>query len=1267
MAMPGAVRKLQFSKPIISTLENTIAASELVGRLCNLHEELAQFVQDQVDLSSLDAVKGDLINHKLLKHKDLGVRAFTACCLSDILRLYAPEAPYTDGQLTDIFKLVLSQFEYLGDPDNGYYVQQTYLITRLLEYRSIVLITDLPTSDKLLFRLFEIFYDDNHSYQNKLFNVIGGLLGEVLSEFENMPLNVLKLIFNKFLTYNPEKAPKGLGVASNCGYEVSLILCENYTARMSRYLTKYYSEILYNITNEKNIDDSYEMRTKLIIATEKLHKLVYRLWETVPDLILSVIGFVYHELSSENEIIRKLATRLVGKMISKNTMANFVQAHEDTFKAWMTKIADIDADVRVEWISCIPNILEVRSDISDDIGHGLAKTLIDSDARVRKLSVTVFDEVPVKAIWENVKNISVYKSLLQLTREKNREIRELCIHSVGRFYAESRRNIEKESYDTEIWSIVESIPSTLFNLYYINDAHINQWVDEIVFDYLLPFENDDTKRVRELLSIVSKLDKKAFSSFIAFNKRQVPSAVAMAKFVEFCEVLKQSEYEDDLDTIQKYNKTIDWLSSSMADPIKTADVLETIKELNMGRVFFLIKNCVRADVTYSTFRNSYNELLDKLGDDNLFKKNRVKNSTSVSPQDIAHEIKALLLRSSPIIFNISNIGILLDNSVFENEAETSLKRKLVNEVSKISPTLFRDQLKNLKDTIIYLEDLNSRQEQALATEALKTIYKISKSVEDNNTFDDKLFSSKLIEFALNGSPQLAKYATKMIALSPDSERELRGLVLKILPLDIDKDQNFTSHLAILMEVFRFTPHLLDDESTNIVSYLIKNVLLSNYKIEEDKVEEGESLFEEHIAESNEHACLANKLFTLKLFTNKLRALSLHIDDDDLSKAFIEKTLKLYIYLIASGGELVSETSSSKPTPEAYQTILRLSAALQILKVARISSLNTFIKSTEICKLVNIVEDESLEVRRRFLDQLKDSLSCELISIKFLPLIFFTAYEPDKELKASTKIWINYTCAKPSFKKGTLFERVLPRLIHAIAHHPDVIEGFQGTEEEVIIALTTAVDYLVFYFDSVASQENFSLLYYLSERVKNYQDILDEDEESSANEDDSISRWKPFQYIYVVGELSQIILLTIKERRSWQHIAYPGKLNLPSDLFKPFDSAESAQATFKNYLSEKYAEKIKGNIVAKVGKLIHASQTQRQRSQKRLLDQEYREDTSPKKQRTKGSKTQRKDRQNDGSDIESDEEIYRGGNVEANASGVRKSNRARKQVDYNEDD
>lgn len=147
-----------------------------------------------------------------------------ACCLSDILRLYAPDAPYTETQLTDIFRLILSQFDLLGNPDNGYFIQQTYLITRMLEYRSIVLLTDLPNSNKLLEDLFQVFYDDDKKFPFKLYKVIAGILGEVISEFDNVPTPVLKLIFNKFLTYNPGNVPQGLEIASNCGYQVSLIL-----------------------------------------------------------------------------------------------------------------------------------------------------------------------------------------------------------------------------------------------------------------------------------------------------------------------------------------------------------------------------------------------------------------------------------------------------------------------------------------------------------------------------------------------------------------------------------------------------------------------------------------------------------------------------------------------------------------------------------------------------------------------------------------------------------------------------------------------------------------------------------------------------------------------------------------------------------------------------------------------------------------------------------------------------------------------------------
>ena len=64
-----------------------------------LHRELAALDQDTVDTSSLDAVKKELISPGLLLGKDRGVKAHVACCLADLLRLYAPDAPYTPSEL----------------------------------------------------------------------------------------------------------------------------------------------------------------------------------------------------------------------------------------------------------------------------------------------------------------------------------------------------------------------------------------------------------------------------------------------------------------------------------------------------------------------------------------------------------------------------------------------------------------------------------------------------------------------------------------------------------------------------------------------------------------------------------------------------------------------------------------------------------------------------------------------------------------------------------------------------------------------------------------------------------------------------------------------------------------------------------------------------------------------------------------------------------------------------------------------------------------
>ncbi|QID81592.1 Sister chromatid cohesion protein pds5 [Saccharomyces pastorianus] len=1259
----GAVTKLKFNSPIISTSDQLISTNELLDRLKALHEELASLDQDNTDLTGLDKYRDALVSRKLLKHKDVGIRAFTACCLSDILRLYAPDAPYTDAQLTDIFKLVLSQFEQLGDQENGYHIQQTYLITKLLEYRSIVLLADLPSSNNLLIELFHIFYDPNKSFPARLFNVIGGILGEVISEFDSVPLEVLRLIFNKFLTYNPNEIPEGLNVTSDCGYEVSLILCDTYSNRMSRHLTKYYSEIIHEATNDDN-------NSRLLTVVVKLHKLVLRLWETVPELINAVIGFIYHELSSENELFRKEATKLIGQILTSYSDLNFVSTHSDTFKAWISKIADISPDVRVEWTESIPQIITTREDISKELNQALAKTFIDSDPRVRRTSVMIFNKVPVTEIWKNITNKAIYTSLLHLAREKHKEVRELCINTMAKFYSNSLNEIERTYQNKEIWEIIDTIPSTLYNLYYINDLNINEQVDSVIFEYLLPFEPDNDKRVHRLLTVLSHFDKKAFTSFFAFNARQIKISFAISKYIDFSKFLNNQESMSSSQgpiVMNKYNQTLQWLASGLSDSTKAIDALETIKQFNDERIFYLLNACVTNDIPFLTFKNCYNELVSKLQ-----RQDYLKNIIYLLVLPLCHVISP---RASPIIYNVSNISVLLNLSNNSDAKQLDLKRRILDDISKVNPTLFKDQIRTLKTIIKDLDDPDAEKNDNLSLEeALKTLYKASKTLKDQVDFDDTFFFTKLYDFAVESKPEITKYATKLIALSPKAEETLKKIKIRILPLDLQKDKYFTSHIIVLMEIFKKFPHVLNDDSTDIISYLIKEVLLSNQVVGDSKKEI--DWIEDSLLSDTKYSAIGNKVFTLKLFTNKLRSIAPDVPRDELVESFTEKTMKLFFYLIASGGELISEFNKEfYPTPSNYQTKLRCVAGIQVLKLARISNLNNFIKPSDIIKLINLVEDESLPVRKTFLEQLKDYVANELISIKFLPLVFFTAYEPDIELKTTTKIWINFTFGLKSFKKGTIFERALPRLIHAIAHHPDIVEGLDSEGDAYLNALTTAIDYLLFYFDSIAAQENFSLLYYLSERVKNYQDKLVEDEideEEGPQKEEAPKKHRPYgQKMYIIGELSQMILLNLKEKKNWQHSAYPGKLNLPSDLFKPFATVQEAQLSFKTYIPESLTEKIQNNIKAKIGRILHTSQTQRQRLQKRLLAHENNE-SQKKKKKVHHARSQADDEEGDGDrESDSDDDSYSPSNKNETKKGheniVMKKLRVRKEVDYKDDE
>lgn len=103
---------LQFNEPLSWKAGKPIPTGTLITRLKALSKELIALEQEAVDRDSLATPARELVAVALLQHKDSGVKAYAACCLADMLRLHAPDAPYTALQLKVCFLMHAIDFRF---------------------------------------------------------------------------------------------------------------------------------------------------------------------------------------------------------------------------------------------------------------------------------------------------------------------------------------------------------------------------------------------------------------------------------------------------------------------------------------------------------------------------------------------------------------------------------------------------------------------------------------------------------------------------------------------------------------------------------------------------------------------------------------------------------------------------------------------------------------------------------------------------------------------------------------------------------------------------------------------------------------------------------------------------------------------------------------------------------------------------------------------------------------------------------------------------
>ncbi|KAG4385638.1 hypothetical protein GLYMA_12G138000v4 [Glycine max] len=69
---------------------------------------------------------------ELLKHQDSDIKLIVAACLYEITQITAPEAPYNDDFLKDIFQLIVGTFSGLSNTSGSSFDQRVAILERVI-------------------------------------------------------------------------------------------------------------------------------------------------------------------------------------------------------------------------------------------------------------------------------------------------------------------------------------------------------------------------------------------------------------------------------------------------------------------------------------------------------------------------------------------------------------------------------------------------------------------------------------------------------------------------------------------------------------------------------------------------------------------------------------------------------------------------------------------------------------------------------------------------------------------------------------------------------------------------------------------------------------------------------------------------------------------------------------------------------------------------------------------------------------------------------
>uniref|UniRef100_A0A8C4GU92 PDS5 cohesin associated factor B n=1 Tax=Dicentrarchus labrax TaxID=13489 RepID=A0A8C4GU92_DICLA len=1006
--------------PGVKEISDKISKEEMVRRLKMVVKTFMDMDQDSEEEKELYLnLALHLASDFFLKHPDKDVRLLVACCLADIFRIYAPEAPYTSpDKLKDIFMFITRQLKGLEDTKSAQFNRYFYLLENIAWVKSYNICFELEDSNEIFTQLYRtLFQVINNGHNQKVHMHMVDLMSSIICEGDTVSQELLDTVL-----VNLVPAHKNLNKQA---YDLAKALLKRTAQAIEPYITNFFNQVL--MLGKTSVSD----------LSEHVFDLILELYNIDSHLLLSVLPQLEFKLKSNDNDERLQVVKLLAKMFgakdSELAAQNkpLWQCYLGPFYKLLTfmlisfpkRFNDIHVPIRLECVKFASHCLMNHPDLAKDLTEYLRVRSHDPEEAIRH-------DVIVSIVTAAKKDLSLVNDALlnfvkERTLDKRWRVRKEAMMGLASIYR--KYSLQGEG-GREASKQISWIKDKLLHIYYQNSIDDRLLVERVFAQYMVPHNLETTERMKCLYYLYATLDTNAVKALNEMWK---------------CQNLLRHHVKDLLDLIKKPKSEasskavfakVMVITRNLPDPGKAQDFVKKLAQVldDDERIRDQLETLVSPSCSCKQAEVCVRDITKKLG------------SPKQPSNPFLEMVKFLLERIAPVHIDTESISALIkqvnksiDGTADDEEegvpTEEAIRAglELLKVLSFTHPVSFHSA-----ETFESLLGCLKMDDEKVAEAALQIFKNTGSKMEESFPHIKSVLLPVLQAKAKRGPPRQAKYAIHCINAMFTNRDTHFAQIFEPLHKGLDPAnlEQLITPLTTLGHLAQLAPEQFAAPLKSLVANFIVKDLLMNDRIP------GKKTTKLWVPDDEVSPETLAKIQGIKLMVRWLLGVK-----NNQSKSG-NSTLRMLTAILHSDGDLTEQGRMGKPD----MSRLRLAAACALLKLAQEPCYHEIItlEQYQLCALV--INDECYQVRQCFSQKLHRGLCRLRLPLEYMAVFALCAKDPVKERRAHARQCLvkNVNIRREYLKQhaaisdklfSLLPEYVVPYTIHLLAHDPDYVK------------------------------------------------------------------------------------------------------------------------------------------------------------------------------------------------------------------------------------